>query len=128
MPVVVQVYTSSGKIVESARWEVELSNVQVGNMMAINIPFKDQPLYEYLQKYPSISHMTEKTSSGYNVSLSFQVQQIRHMIDTEGGPTSSTIASVHPQNRMIEKTLSYLMDQSKCDPKFIHSIRGDAKA
>jgi len=126
MPVIVQVYTSSGKIIESARWEVELSNVQVGNMLAINIPFKDQPLYEYLQRY-SVSHMTEKTKSGYNISLSFQVQQIRHMIDMENG-LASTMVSINPQNRMIEKILSYLMDPLKCDTKFIHDVRGDSKA
>lgn len=128
MSIIVQVCTSSGKIIESARWEIESSvGVQIGHVVAINIPFNDPALHGYLKKYPSSSYMIDKGPSGYSVGLSFQVQQIRHMIETGSNPTLSTMATVHPQNRLVENITTYLLDTSKCDPKFIHGVRGDAK-
>jgi hypothetical protein len=126
MPIVIQVCTLAGKMIEKARWEVEFpTGVQEGHMVALNIPFDDTGLSGYLSRSQSPACMVDKSQDGYNVGLSFQVKQIRHMIDVSGKneAEASSMAIVYPLNRLVENVVLYLLDPSKCDSKFIHGIR-----
>lgn len=130
MPTIVQICTLAGKIIEGARWEVDFpAGIQEGQTVAVNIPFNDPALNGYLSKSSSSNCLIDKGPSGYNVGLTFQVKQVRHMIETSGEKVveASSMAIAQPTNRLVENVVLYLLDIARCDQKFVHGIRGDAR-
>jgi len=128
MPIIVQACTLSGRIIETARWEVSFPTaVQEGHQIDIGIPFNDEALSKYLSKVSE--HMLDKIRDDYNVVLSFKVKQIRHMVDVFKDMTEvSSVAFMHPTNNLVENVILYLLEPSKCSSKFIHQVNGETKS
>jgi hypothetical protein len=130
MAIIVQACTLAGKIVEGARWEVEFpSGVQEGHLVALNVGFSDAALNGYLSRMPSPDCLVDKGPSGYSVALSFKVKQVRHMVEAsrKGVSEAETMAIVQPVNRLVENVTLYIVSPARCDPKFLHGVRGSAE-
>lgn len=116
----------SGKIVEGARWVVDLPWIQEGHMVSLNLPIKDPALIGYVGKQGSLDCVIDREDDVYNVSLSCRVSRLRHMVNTSTGTTES-LAYVTPTNRLVEGVLTYLLQPRACNSKFVTAVRGDAE-
>ena len=63
MPLMIQAAMTSGKIVDGARWLVDLPWVQEGQTVSLNIPIKDAALIEYVSKKNNIECIIDKENN-----------------------------------------------------------------
>lgn len=123
MPLIIQAAAMSGKMVEGARWLVDLPWIQEGHTVSLNIPVKDPALIGYVGRQNSLDCVVDKEDGKYSISLSCKVVRIRHMVSTAAGTTES-LAIVSPVNRLAEGVLTYVLTPAKCDPRFVAAVRG----
>ena len=131
MPVIVQAYTLSRKLIEKARWEVEFpGGIQEGQEVAISLPTSDSGIIGYLSKSQSQECMLEKSKDGSNITMSCKVLSVRHMVDIslKAPPETSSMAIVIPMNKLVEYVLTYLVSPIQCDQKFVHAVSGGVRA
>lgn len=130
MPII-QVTTIGGKIIEKAKWEVEtLANMREGHQLLISMDVSERNLVQFLGKHGGMDCVLEKKDKtilngddeGYYVVVTLQVMKFKHMFDHEK-LTLSSMAFAVPINRTVENVVTYLMDQSKCDPRFTQAIQ-----
>jgi hypothetical protein len=124
MPMIVQACTLSGRIIETARWELSFpAVVQEGHQIDVSIPFNDEALSKYISKVSE--HMLDKIGDDYSVTLSFKVTHIRHMVDIFKDTTeTNSLAFIYPTNNMMENIILYLLEPS--NSKFADKIKGEA--
>lgn len=122
----IQATTISGKIINDARWEVtSLAAFQKGQRITVELPVKDGALVGYLSRIANSECMVDGTSkSNYAAVMSCMVSEVRHMV-VIAQSTVDTLVMVQPMNRTVECVLQYILNPSKCDPKFIALIRGN---
>lgn len=121
---VIQATTISGKLIEAAKWVVEPpAGLQEGQIMSINLPIKDPALIKYIGKQRSFDCLIDKDKDGYNISMACTVSRIRHMAFPDGNVDS--LAFLVPTNRIVEHTMLYILNPSKCDPRFVHAVRSE---
>jgi len=121
---VIQAMTTSGKMVEGARWSVDVPWLQEGHSVSLNVPVKDPALIGYVGKAGSVECVVDKDEGKYSVSLACKVVRLRHMVNVGAG-TSESLAIVTPVNRLVEHVLMYIMQPAKCDPRFVALVRGE---
>lgn len=126
MPLVIQTMTMSGRIVEGARWVVDLPWIQEGHTVSLNLPVKDPALIGYVSKQRNLDCVVDREGAAYNISLSCKVLRLRHMVNTSAGTTES-LAYITPASRLVESVLTYMLQPAKCDPRFMAAVRGDAR-
>lgn len=128
MPIIVQACTLSGRIIETARWELSFpAVVQEGHQIDIGIPFSDEALSKYIIK--TSEHMLDKIRDDYSVTVSFSVKQIRHMVDIFKDTTeTSSLVLVYPTNNVMENIILYLLEPSECGSKFISQVNSEVKS
>ena len=118
----IQATTIGGSIIEKARWEVpNLDSVQTGHMLAVCLNSDDKSLLASIKKHNKTECSLDQSEDGRNVIMAtFLVKQIRHMID---GANFDTMCIVVPTSRYVEQVTLYLLDPSKCDKRFVGTVR-----
>jgi len=122
---VIQAASASGKLVDGARWSVDVPWLQEGHSVSLNVPVKDPNLIGYVGKTGSMDCVVDKDDGKYSVSMACKVVRLRHMVNTASG-TAESLAIVTPVNRLVEHVLMYIVQPSKCDPRFVALVRGEA--
>lgn len=132
MTLIIQATTLSGNIVDHARWEVNNGNqIQEKQIISVNMEVKETNLVSFLKKIgkrqsflPSGTSLDEDEKL---VTVSFEIRQIRHMINT-ASKKLNTLAIVVPVNRTAEQTMLFILDQGKCDKKFVEAVKNFIQA
>ena len=122
---VIQATMISGKIIDDARWEItSLSSFQKNNKVSVELATKDPALLTYLSKTPSTECILDGDKDGYSILMSCVVSDVRHMIHATNG-TADTMVLVVPANRLVEHVMQYILNQNKCDPRFLKLVKGE---
>jgi len=120
---IVQATTIAGKMIDVAKWDVEPPpGLQEGQIMSINLKIKDPALIKYIGKQQSLDCAIDKDKDGFYISMACKVARIRHMVNTNDG-TVDSLAIIIPVNRVVEASMLYILNPSKCDPKFVQAVR-----
>lgn len=117
-------------MIEEARWKVkEAGSLSVGEIVRVNVPFRDPKLLKHLAGSQASECVLEREEEGQSVTLGFFVEKFSHFLDTgEAKPELETMAWLKPFNRTVEQVVTYIMDRSSCDSKFLAAIGAKRKA
>lgn len=123
MPLI-QATTIGGKLVKGAKWEIlTLSNMREGQSLHISIPVKDKKLIHFLGKQTGMECVLEREENkDHYVVLTMKIMSFRHMLDHSTSELDSQVY-VSPINRTVEEVITFLLDEEKCNPKFIELLR-----
>ena len=126
MALVIQATTISNKIIDGARWEVQSPTYFArGQKVSVELPTKDAQLLGYLSKNMNNDCMLDGTKDHYSVVMACVVNEVRHMVYV-ASQSADTMVIVLPTNRLVEHVLQYILSPTKCDPRFVRAVRGDA--
>ncbi len=121
----IQATNIGGVIIPRAHWKVKsLGGIVAGDVVRVNLPFKDEKLAKYLSR-SSIQEVTyereeDETSS---VTLGFMVERFTHFLDQAAmEPEIESMAWFRPMNRTVEAVITYLLDRENCETKFLSMI------
>jgi hypothetical protein len=124
MSAIIQVTSLDGKIISSARWEIQsIVNLREGHNFQISILTKDTKILGYIGKLNNTDLSVDHNKDIYSVILNCVVKQIRHLLETSTKQLES-LAVVMPASRMVESVIVYMMSQDKCDPRFVKLVQG----
>lgn len=122
---IIQAVTTSGEIIEKARWEVESRDglhVGLGHAVSISVDTSDKNLLGYVRKQSKNDCSVDESDEGRTaIMVAFVVKKIGHLID---GSKWESMCVVIPEGRLGEQALLYLMAPEKCDRRFMEAVRG----
>ncbi len=111
-------------MIEDARWKVkDAGHLSAGEVVRVNVPFKDAKLLKYLAGVQAQECVLEREEDGQSVTLGFFLEKFSHFLDSgETKPELETMAWLKPFNRTVEHVVTYIMDRESCDSKFLAAI------
>jgi hypothetical protein len=125
-----QITTIGGKMIEEACWKVkEAGSLSTGDIVRINVPFKDAKLVKHLASVQAQECVLEREEDGQSVTLGFFLEKFSHFLDAgEAKPEIETIAWLKPFNRTVEQVVTYIMERESCDSKFLAAVGARRRA
>jgi len=125
MTLVIQATTTSGQIIEGARWEIDHPcSFQKGQKVSVEFPVKDPNLVGYISKTGTNECMIDGERENFSIIMLCVVNEVRHMVKI-ADKLVDTMVIVMASNRTVESVLQYILTPSRCDPRFAKAVRGD---
>ncbi len=122
---IIQGYSVSKQIIDQAKWNVkDLSNMQIGSKILVNIKTNDKDIIQYMKKNDKINHSISDhyNNGGILLTLTFTIDKVTHMVSI-GENTIETMVSIIPINNSVNDIILYILDKKSCNQRFISMIK-----
>lgn len=124
MPIL-QGYTSSGKVIDKARWEIDsFQGMYPNDTIQIVLRSDKADLFKWAVAKKDKNIWVEKTAGKeFTITVGMRIERFIHLFD--GKPKVESMAVLMPSDKMIEHILVLVLDSDNADPRFEKLIKGN---